>query len=158
MPSSLHASLTTVIVPLCTVASFVLAYVYHSYMGDMPWLSVPYDGKTRGTIAQLLGVTALPTLLVFDEDQQLITANGRQEIIKDQKGENFPWYPKVGDCWLLLLLLLLLPSMFFCSLCFVVAVVVVAVAARDERWCFLFLRVLTEEGIVVAVGRGFRRF
>ena len=107
-------------------------------MGDMPWLSVPYDGKTRGTIAQLLGVTALPTLLVFDEDQQLITANGRQEIIKDQKGENFPWYPKVGDCWLLLLLLLLLllPSMFFCSLCFVVAVVVVAVAARDESWCF----------------------
>eukprot|EP00903_Cladosiphon_okamuranus_P008316 g8000.t1 len=67
---------------------------FSSYMGDMPWLSVPYDGKTRGTIAQLLGVTALPTLLVFDEDQQLITANGRQEIIKDQKGENFPWYPK----------------------------------------------------------------
>lgn len=64
-------------------------------MGDMPWLSVPYEGKTRGTIAQLLGVSALPTLLVFDEDQQLITANGRQEIIKDQKGENFPWYPKV---------------------------------------------------------------
>lgn len=64
-------------------------------MGDMPWLSVPFDGKTRGTIAQLLGVTALPTLLVFDEDQQLITANGRQEIIKDQKAENFPWYPKV---------------------------------------------------------------
>lgn len=64
-------------------------------MGDMPWLSVPYDGKTRGTIAQLLGVSALPTLLVFDEEQQLITANGRQEIIKDQKAENFPWYPKV---------------------------------------------------------------
>ncbi|CAM9882242.1 unnamed protein product, partial [Hapterophycus canaliculatus] len=67
---------------------------FATYMGDMPWLSVPYDGKTRGTIAQLLGVSALPTLLVFDEDQQLITANGRQEIIKDQKAENFPWYPK----------------------------------------------------------------
>lgn len=64
-------------------------------MGDMPWLSVPFDGKTRGTIAQLLGVSALPTLLVFDEEQQLITANGRQEIIKDTKAENFPWYPKV---------------------------------------------------------------
>lgn len=72
-----------------------------SYMGDMPWLSVPYDGKTRGTIAQLLGVSALPTLLVFDEEQQLITANGRQEIIKDQKAENFPWYPKVRARWLL---------------------------------------------------------
>lgn len=69
-----------------------------SYMGDMPWLSVPFDGKTRGTIAQLLGVSALPTLLVFDEEQQLITANGRQEIIKDQKAENFPWYPKVRCC------------------------------------------------------------
>lgn len=64
-------------------------------MGDMPWLSVPFDGKTRGTVAQLLGVSALPTLLIFDEDQQLITANGRPEIIKDQQGENFPWYPKV---------------------------------------------------------------
>lgn len=75
---------------------FVLLMVCGSYMGDMPWLSVPYDGKTRGTIAQLLGVSALPTLLVFDEEQQLITANGRQEIIKDQKAENFPWYPKVS--------------------------------------------------------------
>ncbi|CAN0453963.1 unnamed protein product, partial [Ectocarpus sp. 12 AP-2014] len=67
---------------------------FSTYMGDMPWLSVPFDGKTRGTIAQLLGVSALPTLLVFDEEQQLITANGRQEIIKDTKAENFPWYPK----------------------------------------------------------------
>lgn len=66
-----------------------------SYMGDMPWLSVPYEGKIRGTAAQLLGVTALPTLLVFDEKQELITANGRAEIIKDQHGDNFPWYPKV---------------------------------------------------------------
>ena len=61
----------------------------------MPWLSVPFEGKTRGTAAQLLGVSALPTLLVFDENQQLITSNGRPEIIKDQKGEGFPWYPKV---------------------------------------------------------------
>lgn len=76
-------------------ASFCIWVVYDSYMGDMPWLSVPFEGKTRGTIAQLLGVSALPTLLVFDEEQQLITANGRQEIIKDTKAENFPWYPKV---------------------------------------------------------------
>lgn len=64
-------------------------------MGSMPWLSVPYSGKTRATAAQLLGVSALPTLLVFDEKEQLITANGRPEIIKDQQGDNFPWYPKV---------------------------------------------------------------
>lgn len=66
-----------------------------SYMGDMPWLSIPFDSKARGTAAQLLGVTALPTLLVFDENEKLITANGRAEIIRDQQGENFPWYPKV---------------------------------------------------------------
>lgn len=90
-------------------------------MGDMPWLSVPYDGKTRGTIAQLLGVTALPTLLVFDEDQQLITANGRQEIIKDQKGEDFPWYPKVrAGGWLL-----------SCCRCFVFALLCFFVVGMD---------------------------
>lgn len=99
--------------------------VTYSYMGDMPWLSVPYDGKTRGTIAQLLGVTALPTLLVFDEDQQLITANGRQEIIKDQKGENFPWYPKVrASRWFVV------GVPFCCWLGVVVVVVVVAVMAE----------------------------
>lgn len=65
-------------------------------MGDMPWLSVPYSGKIRATAAQLLGVSALPTLLIFDENQQLITANGRPEIIKDPSGERFPWYPKVN--------------------------------------------------------------
>ncbi|CAM9850611.1 unnamed protein product, partial [Laminaria digitata] len=76
------------------VSSDKSAEEFTTYMGDMPWLSVPFDGKTRGTAAQLLGVSALPTLLVFDENQQLITANGRPEIIKDQKGEGFPWYPK----------------------------------------------------------------
>lgn len=67
---------------------------FSGYMGDMPWLSVPYSGKTRATAAQLLGVSALPTLLIFDENQQLITANGRPEIIKDPSGERFPWHPK----------------------------------------------------------------
>ncbi|CAM9253167.1 unnamed protein product [Ascophyllum nodosum] len=67
---------------------------FRTYMGDMPWLSVPFEGKTRGTIAQLLGVSALPTLLVFDENQKLITAKGRAEVIRDQNGDNFPWYPK----------------------------------------------------------------
>lgn len=84
-------------------------------MEDMPWLSVPYDGKTRGTIAQLLGVSALPTLLVFDEEQQLITANGRQEIIKDQKAESFPWYPKVRLRFVIMVtaVLLMCLSLFF---------------------------------------------
>ncbi|CAN0116709.1 unnamed protein product [Discosporangium mesarthrocarpum] len=60
----------------------------------MPWLAAPYNSKGRATVGQLLGVSALPTLLIFDEDSKLITANGRMEVLKDQEGASFPWYPK----------------------------------------------------------------
>ncbi|CAM9873365.1 unnamed protein product, partial [Choristocarpus tenellus] len=70
---------------------------FDGYSSNMPWISVPYDGKTRTTVSQLLGVTALPTLLVFDEESKLITANGRVEILKDPEGAGFPWYPKVCE-------------------------------------------------------------
>ncbi|CAM9356821.1 unnamed protein product, partial [Chrysoparadoxa australica] len=71
---------------------------FNGYIKDMPWLSVPYAGKLKSIIAQLLGIRGLPTLLLFDENNKLITANGRVEVAKDcmseKPGENFPWYPK----------------------------------------------------------------
>ncbi|KAG5186261.1 thioredoxin [Tribonema minus] len=69
-----------------------------SYFGTMPWLAIPYGSKHRAIVPRLLGVQGLPTLLIFDENDKLITANGRMDVTKDVQtgtpGANFPWHPK----------------------------------------------------------------
>lgn len=66
-----------------------------SHIRDMPWLSIPFDGRTRSHAALLLGTSALPSLFVFDENQHMITAEGRSEVMKDQSADRFPWCPTV---------------------------------------------------------------
>ncbi|CAM9144331.1 unnamed protein product [Phaeothamnion confervicola] len=67
---------------------------FKAYHADMPWLALPFNGRRKAVVAALLNVRALPTLLVYDEESRLITAQGRVEVVKDPTGESFPWHPK----------------------------------------------------------------
>jgi hypothetical protein len=37
----------------------------------MPWLAIPFGSKHRAIVPRLLGVQALPTLLIFDEKDKV---------------------------------------------------------------------------------------
>ncbi|GFU61415.1 nucleoredoxin, partial [Nephila pilipes] len=68
------------------------------YFSKMPWLAVPYsEEKTRKELAHLYGVGGIPCLIILDEDNSIITKEGRMEVNEDPEGEEFPWRPKLVD-------------------------------------------------------------
>ncbi|GFR31757.1 nucleoredoxin [Trichonephila clavata] len=68
------------------------------YFSNMPWLAVPYsEEKTRKELAHLYGVGGIPCLVILDENNSIITKEGRMEVNEDPEGEEFPWRPKLVD-------------------------------------------------------------
>ncbi|KFM62101.1 Nucleoredoxin, partial [Stegodyphus mimosarum] len=58
----------------------------------MPWLAVPYnEEKRRKELAYLYGVGGIPCLIILDENNHVITKEGRMEVNEDPDGEDFPW-------------------------------------------------------------------
>lgn len=57
----------------------------YSYMEEtnMDWLAIPYDGPRR-KLGEKYGVRGIPTLIFLDSKGQIITKNGRAEVM--QKG------------------------------------------------------------------------
>jgi Thioredoxin-like len=45
------------------------------YVAKMPWLAIPYASRNRAIVPRLLGITGLPTLLFFDENNK-VSASG----------------------------------------------------------------------------------
>lgn len=48
---------------------------------DMEWLALPFDGP-RQQIAQKFGVRGIPSLVILNEDGEVITNNGRGDVMK----------------------------------------------------------------------------
>jgi len=54
-----------------------------NYLSHMPWLAIPYsDRKANSRIANIFGVQGYPTLLLIDNNGQLITSEGRSLILQ----------------------------------------------------------------------------
>ncbi|CEM09946.1 unnamed protein product [Vitrella brassicaformis CCMP3155] len=69
---------------------------FYEYFGSsMPWLAIPYgDSKRRSLLQSELEVASLPTLVLLDENRQIITKQGRALLASDPQGKKFPWRPK----------------------------------------------------------------
>jgi len=68
---------------------------FTEYFRDMPWLALPYSDRDRkATLSSKFKVRGIPTLVILDEDGSLITKNGRNSVMSDKDGEEFPWRPK----------------------------------------------------------------
>lgn len=68
---------------------------FERYFSSMPWLAVPYDDeRRRRKLASILRVQGIPTLVILDEKNKVLTRNGRLEIVDDPEGLNFPWRPR----------------------------------------------------------------
>lgn len=69
-------------------------YYKEMQAGGGDWLSIPFDDKKRN--AQLNGlfeVEGIPTLVVVDENGNVINKNARGAVGNDPSGEGFPWAP-----------------------------------------------------------------
>uniref|UniRef100_T1J2S8 DNA repair and recombination protein RAD54-like n=1 Tax=Strigamia maritima TaxID=126957 RepID=T1J2S8_STRMM len=70
--------------------SFELCY------SSMPWLAIPFsEEKLRKEFTMLFGVQGIPSLVLLDEKNNIITKDGRFEVSADLEGKNFPWRPSL---------------------------------------------------------------
>ncbi|CAL7947003.1 unnamed protein product [Xylocopa violacea] len=65
---------------------------YNVYIETMPWLRIPFSQEERRRkLERALDVQAIPTLAILDPRDNIITLDGRGELIEDPEGLNFPW-------------------------------------------------------------------
>ncbi|XP_011867069.1 PREDICTED: nucleoredoxin-like [Vollenhovia emeryi] len=65
---------------------------YNAYTETMPWLRIPFNQEERRRkLAKAFDVQAIPTLVILDPRDNIITLDGRAELIDDPEGLNFPW-------------------------------------------------------------------
>jgi len=66
---------------------------YKEYFGSMPWLALPYARRDlKAALSAKFKVQGIPTLVILDPATgKVITADGREAVSSDPKGERFPW-------------------------------------------------------------------
>lgn len=63
---------------------------YEEYYASMPWCTIGYQCPNLDKLKRLVGVEGIPYLVLFDEQNNVITADGRMAV--ETKGaEGFPW-------------------------------------------------------------------
>ncbi|XP_011410186.1 PREDICTED: nucleoredoxin-like [Amphimedon queenslandica] len=67
---------------------------FNSFIKDMPWYALPFDGRRKHRMCRTLKVEALPSLCTVDEKGKIINDLCRSIVEQDTTGKNFPWYPK----------------------------------------------------------------
>lgn len=60
---------------------------YNAYTETMPWLRIPFSQEERRRkLARAFDVQAIPTLVILDSRDNIITLDGRTELIEDPEG------------------------------------------------------------------------
>jgi nucleoredoxin len=68
---------------------------FDEYRKDHPWLSLPFSQrKAKDKISRKLRVSTIPTVAILDKLGRVASTKGRQLIMQDQEGKEFPWIPK----------------------------------------------------------------
>lgn len=68
---------------------------FNSYFSEMPWMALPYSERAlKAKLSKKFKVNGIPSLVLLDQNANLITKNGREKIMEDKEGADFPWAPK----------------------------------------------------------------
>jgi thiol-disulfide isomerase/thioredoxin len=70
---------------------------FFSYYTKMPWYALPYDKvhKVYNQLASLYAVKGIPHFVLLDgKTLEIITLNGREAILSDRYGLQFPYHSK----------------------------------------------------------------
>ena len=68
---------------------------FDEYFGEMPWTALPFKQKAvAAKLNKKFKVQGIPSFVILDgATGALITTDGREEVINDPRGANFPWKP-----------------------------------------------------------------
>lgn len=73
---------------------------FTEYMGEMPWLAIPYSDGSRDALSSCYGVSGIPCLMTFDSATgQRLTDSARAYV--ESEPEGWPWAGKAeqgGGC------------------------------------------------------------
>lgn len=64
---------------------------FNDYFKDMPWLAVPFGHDVCKQLSTKFSVQGIPTFILMDDKQDVISMNGRGCVSNDPEGEDFPW-------------------------------------------------------------------
>jgi nucleoredoxin len=65
---------------------------FDGYLAEMPWQALKFeDRKRKAELSEAFKVNGIPTLVVLDEKNNIITTSGRGSVAADPEGHKFPW-------------------------------------------------------------------
>ena len=70
---------------------------FDQYRSMMPWPALPFKDIRRAELQSGLRIRAIPALLIFDEQDKLLTATGVTDLLTDTNLTTFPWSMRVLD-------------------------------------------------------------
>jgi len=66
---------------------------YKDYLGEMPWLSLPFtETKAKTELDDIYGAGGIPHLVLIDHEGNVVSKKGRSGVVSAP--EEFPWLPK----------------------------------------------------------------
>jgi nucleoredoxin len=84
-------------------SSFELVFVssdknqgaFDEYYGEMPWVSLPFaNSKQKEVLSKKFKVSGIPSFHIVDAEGKTICNKGREMVMSDPEGKEFPWTPK----------------------------------------------------------------
>jgi len=65
---------------------------FNEYFGEQPWYAIPYENSDiREGLNERFGIRGIPSLLVLDQEGNIVSKEGRTEVMKTKE--------KVYDLW-----------------------------------------------------------
>jgi nucleoredoxin len=64
---------------------------FKDYFAQMPWLAPPFNEECYGALSSQLEVEGIPTLVVLDPQDTVITTKGKEATSSDPEGTDFHW-------------------------------------------------------------------
>ncbi|RNF05040.1 tryparedoxin [Trypanosoma conorhini] len=66
---------------------------FTEYYAKMPWLAIPFANRDEiESLRKTFNVEAIPTLIAVNADTgAVVSTKGRERLVSDQEGKNFPW-------------------------------------------------------------------
>ncbi|EAN86318.1 putative tryparedoxin 1 [Trypanosoma cruzi] len=66
---------------------------YNGYFAKMPWLAIPFSSRAElEALRSTFGVETIPTVIAVNADTgAVVSTKGRERLLTDPEGKNFPW-------------------------------------------------------------------
>jgi len=69
---------------------------FDNYFAEMPWVAVPFEDRARKELLSTrFGVRGIPTLIMLDQDLNVVNKACTNAVMRDPTAANFPWQPKL---------------------------------------------------------------